>query len=150
MPEVTATVDVSAPPTVVWAVLTDVAAYPQWNTLLSVDGEYAVGERVSARLSVPGLPTVSFAPEITVVDPRRELRWRSSLFGHDAEHSFRLDELADGGTRFVQHEVIDGPLAGPVVGAMERRIRRGFEQMNVGLRRRAAELARAESGRVRP
>ncbi|MBX0323421.1 SRPBCC domain-containing protein [Halomicroarcula sp. F13] len=140
MPEVSASIDVPAPPSVVWTVLTDVDAYPKWNTLLAVDGEFTVGESVSARLSVPGLPTVSFSPEITAVDPPRELRWRSRLFGYDAEHSFLLEPSGGGGTRFVQHETIDGPFAGHIVDRLGRRMRRGFEQMNVGVRRRAIEL----------
>lgn len=140
MPEVTVATDVPAPPPVVWNVLTDVESYPKWNTLLSVRGEFAVGEPVAARLSVPGLPTVPFSPTVTAIEPERALRWRSSLFGVAAEHAFLLEPKADGGTRFIQQETFSGPVAGPVVGRLERRIRRGFEQMNVGLRRRATEL----------
>ncbi|WP_276271928.1 SRPBCC domain-containing protein [Haloarcula litorea] len=141
MPEISASVEVPAPPAVVWEVLTDTDAYPRWNTLLTVSGDLEAGETVAARLSVPGLPTVSFSPTITAVEPERELRWESSLLGFDAEHVFRLEPTDDGGTRFVQTETVDGPLAGRVVGRLDRRLRRGFEQMNVGLRRRATELA---------
>ncbi|WP_167768424.1 SRPBCC domain-containing protein [Haloarcula amylovorans] len=140
MTEVAAGIDVPATPATVWEVLTDVSAYPRWNTLLSVRGELAVGETVDARLSVPGLPTVSFAPEITVFDPQRELRWQSSLFSVDAEHRFLLEPTTGGGCRFVQRETIDGPLAARLVDRFDRRLVRGFEQMNVGLRRRATEL----------
>lgn len=139
MREVREAIDVPAPPAVVWAVLTDTDAYPEWNTLLSIRGELAVGETVAVRLSTPGLPTVPFEPEITAVDPDRALRWRSRLFGVTAEHAFLLEPLADGGTRFVQTEQFSGPMAGPVVRRLERRIRRGFQQMNVGLRRQAIE-----------
>ncbi|MBV0922823.1 SRPBCC domain-containing protein [Halomicroarcula limicola] len=139
MTEIAAGIDVPATPATVWEVLTDVSAYRRWNTLLSVRGEFAVGETVDARLSVPGLPTVSFAPEITVVDPRRELSWRSTLFGVDAEHRFPLEPTA-GGCRFVQRETVDGPLAARLADRFDRRLVRGFEQMNVGLRRRATEL----------
>lgn len=140
MPEVTAEIDVPVSPAVVWDVLTDVESYPQWNTLLSVSGSYSVGTTVSARLSMPGLPTVPLRPEITAVEPERALRWRSELFGIAAEHAFLLEPTADG-TRFVQTETFEGALVGPIVGRLERRIRRGFEQMNVGLRRRAIELS---------
>jgi len=140
MPEVTASVDIPAAPETVWSVLTDTDAYPQWNTLLSVRGEFAVGETVAVRLSMPGLPTVPLAPEITAVEPARELRWRSRLFGIEADHAFLLEPLEDGGTRFVQAEQFSGAMAGPVLNQFERRIRRGFEQMNVGLCRRAIEL----------
>ena len=139
MTEVSVSVDVPASPETVWSVLTDTDAYPQWNTLLTVRGALAVGETVDVRLSIPGLPTVPIAPEITAVDPERALRWRSRLFGIEAEHAFLLEPLDDGGTRFVQTERFTGALASPVVGRFERRIRRGFEQMNVGLRRRAIE-----------
>ena len=141
MVEVTERIDVPAPPAIVWEVLTDVEAYPQWNTLLSVTGDLAVGNAVSATLSGPGLPTVPFSPTITEVSPERELRWESELFGVAAEHAFLLEPTDSGGTRFAQREVITGPLAGTLVGGFERRMRRGFEQMNIGLRRRSIELA---------
>lgn len=137
MPDLVASIDVPAPPGTVWAVLLDTDRYPAWNTTLRVRGEYAVGESVRATLSVPGLPRISFSPTVVELEPERELRWQSRLFGHEAEHTFRLEPLADGGTRFVQTETFDGPLAGPVVGRLDRRLRRGFEQLNVGLRREA-------------
>lgn len=140
MKEVTAAIDVPAAPAVVWDVLTDLDAYPKWNTLLSVTGEFAVGNTVSVQLSMPGMPTVPLEPVITTVEPEREIRWQSSLFGVAAEHAFRLEPMADGGTRFVQHEQFSGVVAGPIIDRLERRIRRGFEEMNVGLRRRALEL----------
>jgi hypothetical protein len=140
MTEVTATVEVPAPPAVVWDVLTDLGEYPRWNTLLSLQGELAVGNTVSARLSVPGLPTVRFSPEITAVEPERALRWHSRVFGIEADHAFLLEPTADGGTQFTQHEQFGGLVAGPVVRRLERRIRRGFEQMNVGLCRRAVAV----------
>lgn len=141
MTDITASIDVPAPPAVVWEVLTDVESYACWNTLLSVNGEYAEGNTVSARLSMPGLPAVRFRPRITAIDQGRAVRWRSSLFGIGADHAFLVEPASDGITQFVQTETFDGPVAGLVVNRLERRIRRGFEQMNVGLRRRAVELS---------
>jgi len=83
---------------------------------------------------------VPFSPTITEVDPERELRWESELFGVAAEHAFLLEPADSGNTRFVQREWITGPLANTLASRFERRMRRGFEQMNVGLRRRAIEL----------
>jgi len=141
MTEVTEAIDVPVAPETVWEVLTDLDAYPQWNTLLSISGRLSVGETLSVRLSMPGLPTVPLAPEITAVEPERALRWRSQLFGVRAEHAFLLEPQVEGGTRFVQTEQFQGRVAGPVVTRLERRIRRGFEQMNVGLRRQAVALS---------
>lgn len=144
MRELSVSVEIPVPPATVWHVLIDVEAYPRWNTLLRVEGEFTPGETVDATLSVPGLPTVSFSPEIVTVDPERELRWRSGLLGATAEHAFLLEPI-DGGTRtrFTQYEEITGPLTSRVVDRLARRLRRGFEQMNVGLKRHAVMVADA-------
>ena len=144
MTEVAASIEIPAPPAVVWAVLTDLEAYPQWNTLLSVRGSLSEGETVAARLSIPGLPTIRIRPTVTAVEPERALRWQSTLFGVRAEHAFLLASTADGGTRFRQREQFTGPLATPVVNRLERRIRRGFEEMNLGVRRHAMERVTAD------
>ncbi|WP_324758059.1 SRPBCC domain-containing protein [Haloarcula montana] len=142
MRELSVSVDIPVPPETVWRVLTDTSAYPQWNTLLRIDGEMSPGQTVDAQLSVPGLPTVSFSPEILTVDPGRELRWRSGFLGVSAEHAFLLEPIDGGsGTRFTQYEEISGPLTARVVDRLARRLRRGFEQMNVGLRRYAVTVA---------
>lgn len=144
MRELSVSVDIPVPPETVWHVLVDVEAYPRWNTLLRVDGAFVPGETVDATLSVPGLPTVSFSPEIVTVDPGRELRWRSELLGATAEHAFLLEPIDDGtGTRFTQYEEIRGPLTSRVVDRLARRLRRGFEQMNVGLKRHAVTVVDA-------
>lgn len=140
MAEIAASIDVPASARTVWDVLMDVESYAQWNTLLRIEGEFSLGESVGAKLSIPGFPTVSFRPTIVGLEPRRELRWRSSLFGFDAEHAFLLEPSDDDETRFVQYERISGPFTNRLVGRFERRLRRGFEEMNVGLRRRATEL----------
>ena len=99
---------------------------------------------MAARLSIPGLPTIRIRPTVTAVEPERALRWQSTLFGVRAEHAFLLASTADGGTRFRQREQFTGPLATPVVNRLERRIRRGFEEMNLGVRRHAMERVTAD------
>ncbi len=146
MTEVSVSINIPAAPAAVWSVLTDTDAYSQWNTLLSVRGELAVGETVTVWLSTPGLPTVPLSPEITAVEPEQALRWRSRLFGIRAEHAFLLKRLDDGSTQFVQTEQFSGAMVAPVLDRFERRIRRGFEQMNVSLRRRVIELDADQTG----
>ena len=150
MHEVSSGIDIPASPSTVWTVLTDVDAYPTWNTQRRGRGDLTREGTVAARLSIPGLPTKPFRPTVTSVVPDVELRWETTLFGLDARHAFLLDPLEDGNaTRFVQREQIDGRFADRFVGGLERRMRRGFEQMNVGLERRATELAETETSVVR-
>lgn len=53
----------------------------------------------------------------------------------DDEHSFRLEPLPQGRTRFVQGEHFRGMLVGLFAGTLEK-TRLGFEQMNQALKRR--------------
>ena len=50
MTEITATIEIAAPPEQVWAVLTDLASYPQWNPLFrKVSGQLSPGSRITDR-----------------------------------------------------------------------------------------------------
>src|SRR5215210_5255347 len=75
--ELRTSVDIDAPAELVWEVLTDVAAYPEWSPLItSAEGTFADGGRVSfsfprmnalLRTTVPAL--------VLEVTPRRRLRY---------------------------------------------------------------------------
>ena len=93
MKTMSATIQIDAPPMTVWAVLTDLDSYPDWNPLFrEASGQVAVGSRITLRSVHPAngrLMTVK--PKITVADPGAELRWTSSLPPLiSGEHSFTL------------------------------------------------------------
>ena len=113
MKTMSATIQIDAPPEAVWAALTDLDRYPEWNPLFrEASGQVAAGNRVTLRSVHPAngrLMTVR--PKITVADPGAELRWVSSLPGIiSGEHRFTLTP-ADGGTRLEQSETFRGLLA---------------------------------------
>jgi hypothetical protein len=96
----------------VWAVLTDLGRYPEWNPLFrEASGRVAAGNRITLRSVHPAngrLMTVK--PKITVANPDTELRWVSSLPGIiSGEHRFTLTP-AEGGTRLEQSETFRGLL----------------------------------------
>ena len=50
MKTVSATIQIDAPPVDVWAVLTDLGRYPEWNPLFrEASGQVAVGNRIRLR-----------------------------------------------------------------------------------------------------
>src|ERR1700733_4765517 len=112
MKTMSATIQIDAPPRAVWAALTDLGRYPEWNPLFrEASGQVAVGSRITLRSVHPAngrLMTVK--PMITVADAGAELRWVSSLPGIiSGEHRFTLIP-ADGGTRLEQSESFRGLL----------------------------------------
>jgi hypothetical protein len=135
MKTVSATTQIDAPPMAVWAVLTDLGRYPEWNPLFrEASGEVAVGERITLRAVQPSngrLMTVKV--KIVAADPGAELRWVANLTGiMSGEHSFVLTPL-DGGTRLAQTEIYGGLLAATVSVPRTETI---FQAMNDALKQR--------------
>jgi len=138
MKTMSATIQIDAPPMTVWAILTDLDGYPDWNPLFrEASGQIAVGNRITLRTVHPAngrLMTVK--PKITVADPGAELRWTSSLPGIiSGEHSFTLTQ-ADGGTRLVQAETFRGLLV-PLSGKTFARSDVSFQGLNEAIKKRA-------------
>ncbi len=100
---------IEAPPSRVWAVLTDLPAYPAWNPTMRLSGVLTPGAVIENREGPPDAPMI-FHPTIAAVVPGRELRWFGGvavprLF--DANHYFLLRPQGDG-TLLIQGEKLHG------------------------------------------
>jgi hypothetical protein len=138
MRTMSATIQVGASPQAVWAVLTDLTRYPEWNPLFrEASGEVAVGSRITLRSVHPANGRMmTIKPKITVADPDAELRWVSSLPGIiNGEHSFTLTPV-DGGTRVEQSETFGGLLS-VLATKTSTRAEASFRELNEALKRRA-------------
>ena len=138
MKTMSATIQIDAPPMTVWAILTGLDSYPDWNPLFrEASGQLAVGSWLTLRSVHPAngrMMTVK--PKITVADPGAELRWTSSLPPLiSGEHSFILTE-ANGGTRLVQAETFSGLLV-PLSGKTFARTETSFQSLNEAIKKRA-------------
>jgi len=134
--------EIDGPPSVVWAVLTDLAAYPDWNPFITrLTGDLRVGSRLHVVIAPPGGRTMTFRPTVLTVRPEHELRWRGRLFLpglFDGVHAFEVQPLPDDRTRLVQSEQFSGVLVRALRGQLAP-TERGFQSMNEAL---AAEVAR--------
>ena len=138
MKTMSATIQIDAPPETVWAVLTDLGGYQDWNPLFrEASGQVAVGNRIKLRSVQPAngrMMTVQ--PKITVADPGAELRWVASLPGiMSGEHLFKLTP-ADGGTRLEQSETFRGLLTA-FSGKTLAKAEASFQALNEALKQRA-------------
>jgi hypothetical protein len=110
--EITATTDITAPPEHVWRILTDTTSYPLWNPFVKrLDGELAVGRRVTVDLQPGRRPPQTLHPRIVEFSAGRGFTW----LGHvgfpgvlDGRHRFTVEPSAGGGTRLVQQETLSG------------------------------------------
>ena len=147
MRTMSATVDIGAPPMEVWAILTDLGRYHEWNPLfVQADGTVAEGQRIRLRSRHPAngrLMTVK--PKITVAQPGTELRWAAGLPGIiSGEHAFTLTRT-DSGTRLVQSESFKGPLAS-YSGKTFANAEASFQALNEALKERAEARANRPAG----
>ena len=145
-------IDIAAPPWRVWRVLTDLAAYPAWNPVVTrAEGRAEAGARLRLRVARPGRPALALEPRVVEAETGRALRCRCrrllrvpGLLG--GEHAFEVEPLAGGReTRLRQRVRLSGllaRLAGPL--GVREAIRRGLEAVD------AAAKARAERARSEP
>jgi hypothetical protein len=138
------TIQIDASPAVVWRVLTDQEAFPDWNPFVTrFAGELELGGRLEVRIAPPGRRGMTFRPTVTALEPQRRLEWlgRFLLPGvFDGRHAFELTELPDGGTRLAQSETFTGLLV-RASGGMLNSTLDGFEAMNKAIKLRAQRLA---------
>jgi hypothetical protein len=144
MKEIHTEIEINASAEKVWRVLTDFAAYPEWNPFVRrAEGEVGVGARLYVYIHPSGGKGMSFRPTVLVADPNRELRWLGQLWLpglFDGEHSFSIEPLGEGHVRFVQRELFGGFLLLFLSKMLDGDTRRGFEEMNRALKLRAESV----------
>lgn len=131
---------IKAEPARVWQVLTDFAAYPQWNPMTPfMRGELMEGAKLKGRLGL-GPAKVPFNPTLLTVRPNSELRWKGGVPGaFIADHRFIIEQLDEQTTLLRHHETFTGAFKpfGPF-GGIPDHVHAGF---NSALKVRAESSA---------
>jgi hypothetical protein len=144
MKQTHSSIDIMAPASVVWAILTDFAMYKRWNPYIrAVLGRPNKGGVVKMTLQRNGRVAMSTNSLLTHVREPRELRWRRRHLApglYTTEHWFRIESLPDGGVRFHQTEQIKGLFASFLGGGSRRDTEESFHAMNHALKARAERL----------
>jgi len=138
-----AEVEVEASPERVWEVLTDFAAYRQWNPFIVEGAGQAVpGSRLELRMRLPGRRPMAIRPEVLEAEPGRRLRWLGRLLVpglFDGEHSFTLEPAGPGRVRVVQREQFRGLAARPILAMIGKPTLAGFQQLHQALKARVEQ-----------
>jgi hypothetical protein len=124
----------------VWEVLTDFAAYPEWNPfIVRAAGQPVPGQRLELRLRLSGRRGMTIRPEVVEADPGRALRWLGRLLVpglFDGEHRFVIQPSGPGRVRLTQHEEFRGLLAPLLLAMIAKPTLASFHRMNQALKAR--------------
>ena len=142
-------IDIDAAPERVWRVLTDLAAFPDWNPFITrAEGEVRPGGRLTLRLQPVGGRGVTIRPTVLEAEPGRRLRWLGTLGVRglfDGEHTFTITDR-DGGVRLDQDERFRGLLVPVLAGSLRRHTLPAFQAMNEALKQRAERTPADRAG----
>lgn len=130
------TIDIDAPPDVVWAVTEDVERWPEWSPTMTAiarvdDGPFALGS--AARVKQPGFQEVVWT--VTAMDRGRSFTWEGHVVGM---HMIATHEVipVDDRTRSVLRLEMRGLVARLMWPFIRGSVRASLQKENTGLRDR--------------
>ena len=137
------TVDIDAPPAIVFDILTDVERWSEWTASIRSIKRLEPGvlaEGSTARVHAAGVPAGQF--QVTAFEPGRSFVWSSKpMPGVTADAGHEV-EPANAGSRVKLWVRSRGPLAWLLHPMMIRSARRNVPVEAAGLKRRSEEAAR--------
>jgi hypothetical protein len=134
-------IEINASPRKVWDILTEFAAFPEWNPFVkTIEGKIEVGEKFRVFLQLPDSKEMTFRPKCLKAEQNKELWW----IGHmivpglfDGEHRFTIEPVDDNKVRFIQKELFRGILTPLIMKRIGDKTQQGFDMMNRALKERA-------------
>jgi len=135
-----ARITIKAPREAIWAILTDAAAYPAWNTTVTkLEGTIAEGNKLKVWAKIS--PDRAFPAKVSALEPNTRMEWSFSapLGMFKGTRTFTLEDTADG-MEFHTREVFSGWMSGPITKKMPD-LQPTFDEWALCLKRRAEALA---------
>jgi hypothetical protein len=139
--------DIDAPPEIVWAVLTDLDRYREWNPFTpEVRTSFRVGEPIDMRVKMSRLGIqLSQREEIREVQPAARLRYGMTTLAPwllRAERVQTLEPLPGARTRYTTDDTIGGALSPIVFAIFGSSLEDGFASMTRALAEEAERRVR--------
>ncbi len=128
--------DIRVTPERIWALLTNAADFPRWNsTVTRIDGRIAAGEKIALKAKIAA--DRIFNLRVTDVVPNRSMVWRDGAAPmFTGVRTFTLAPATDGATTFTMSEVYSGIMLPMIAGSLPD-FRQTFEQYFADLKREA-------------
>ncbi|MFL5616387.1 MAG: SRPBCC family protein [Gemmatimonadaceae bacterium] len=129
---------IAASPERVWDVLTNGAAYGEWNPeIVGIDGVIAPNAKIRVHVRLGDGAVRRVGQRIVALDPPRRMEWVGGLpFGlFVGRRTFTLKPVATG-TEFRMHLQMSGPLSAMILKSVGDR-QPEIERFSAGLKQRA-------------
>ena len=136
--ETSISVNIEADDAILWALLTNAADFPRWNsTVISISGKIQNGETIELKSTLDEKRT--FKLKIKEFVPNQRLVWGDAM----GSRVYSL-EKAGKGTQFKMSEKIGGPLF-PLFANMIPSFDESFEQFAADLKKEAETIQRSKN-----
>jgi len=140
------TLEIDAPSSVVWDVITDFERYGDWNPfVVACRSTLRVGDPIEMRVHVFRAFAQKQIESVVEHEPGRSFRYGLAdgpLGALESSRSHCVTAIDDHRTRYESRFELAGWLSPVVVALLGRSLRRGFGEMTVALVTRAEQIAR--------
>jgi len=132
-------IEISAPPSKVWSIITDINNWQEWSPIINAsNGEVSVGSELSITMmgKEEGKNGPKYNPVIKELNEPMYFRWRAHMlagFIFTNDKIFELEETQSG-TRVTHTETFKGLLAPVFSGQMKKGVPPMLNSMNVALK----------------
>jgi hypothetical protein len=121
----------------VWALMTDAANFPRWNsTVKSIEGKIALGQTI--KLIAVIAPERTFNLNIVEFVPEQRMVWSDGNFMFKGVRTYTFTPKSDGSTDFSMAEAYTGLMLPMIAGSLPD-FRPTFEQYAADLKRAAEQ-----------
>jgi len=136
--ETSVSVNIEADAAIIWALLTNAADFPRWNsTVISISGKIQNGETIELKSTLDEKRT--FKLKIKEFVPNQRLVWGDPM----GSRIYSL-EKAGKGTQFTMSEKIGGPLF-PLFASMIPSFDESFDRFAADLKKEAETIQRSKN-----
>lgn len=137
--EIKTEIEISAPPTKVWSILSDINNWEKWSPIIKESkGIASVGSELTIAMigKNEGEDGPVYKPVITELDKPNQFRWRAHMLTGFIFTNYKVIELEEtsSGTHLTHKEMFKGLLAPIFCGQMEEGVPPMLNSMNQALK----------------
>lgn len=132
--ETSVSINILADRAIVWALLTNAADYPRWNsTVISIEGEISAGSEIILKSTLD--ESREFKLKVQEIDPKKRLVWGDRM----GNRTYKISDGAGDNVTFAMSEKLGG-LMFPLFAGQIPSFDESFEQFAADIKKEAETI----------